>query len=142
MKTHKVGLVGLGWAAGAHLRTFVGLPNYEPVAVMSRRDLNPGELAQEYGVDLRVYKDYDKFLEDPDVEVVDIHARVAVVVEIPLRRLIVEAALVGVGDNVSVEQQLYVGYTAHVSACAHVESPADHHPDIVRILEHISRPRL
>ena len=25
MKTHKVGLVGLGWAAGAHLRTFVAL---------------------------------------------------------------------------------------------------------------------
>jgi predicted dehydrogenase len=72
MKTHKVGVVGLGWAAGAHLRTFIALPNYEPVAVMSRRELDPGELAQEYGVKLKVYKDYDKFLEDPDVEVVDI----------------------------------------------------------------------
>ncbi len=72
MKAYKVGIVGLGWAAGAHLRTFASLPNYEPVAIMSRRKLDPEEIRREYGVEVKVYNDYDRFLEHKDMEIVDI----------------------------------------------------------------------
>jgi predicted dehydrogenase len=72
MKTYKVGIVGLGWAAGAHLRTFAALPNYEPVAVMSRRKLDPEEIRREYGVNVTVYNDYDRFLAHEGMEIVDV----------------------------------------------------------------------
>ncbi|HUT66287.1 MAG TPA: Gfo/Idh/MocA family oxidoreductase [Spirochaetota bacterium] len=72
MKAYKVGIVGLGWAAGAHLRAFASLPNYEPVAIMSRRKLDPEEIRREYGVEVKVYNDYDRFLEHKDMEIVDI----------------------------------------------------------------------
>jgi predicted dehydrogenase len=72
MKTYKVGIVGLGWVAGAHLRTFASLPNYEPVAVMSRRKLDPEKIKQEFGMEVKVYNDYERFLEHKGMDIVDI----------------------------------------------------------------------
>lgn len=72
MKTYKVGIVGLGWVAGAHLRTFASLPNYEPVAVMSRRKLDPEQIKQEFGMEVKVYNDYERFLEHKGMDIVDI----------------------------------------------------------------------
>ena len=72
MKAYKVGIVGFGWAAGAHLRAFASLPNYVPVAIMSRRELDPEEIRREYGVEVKVYNDYDRFLEHKGMEIVDI----------------------------------------------------------------------
>ena len=72
MKTYKVGIVGFGWVAGAHLKTFTELPNYEPIAIMSRRDLYPAEIKDEYGVDVKIYNKYDEFLNDKDIDIVDI----------------------------------------------------------------------
>ena len=72
MKTYKVGIVGFGWVASAHMRTLVDQPDYEPVAIMSRRDLDPTQIKQEYGVDVKIYNDYDKFLEHPGMDIVSI----------------------------------------------------------------------
>jgi predicted dehydrogenase len=72
MKVHKVGIAGFGWVAGAHLKSFVGLPNYQPVAIMSRRDLDPAAIRAEYGAEVKIYHDYDKFLGDPEIEIVDL----------------------------------------------------------------------
>lgn len=72
MKEHAVGIVGLGWVAGAHLKTFTEIPGFRPVAVLSRRNLDPASLKAQYGVDLKVYNEYEKFLADPDIEIVDI----------------------------------------------------------------------
>jgi predicted dehydrogenase len=72
MKVYKVGIVGFGWVAGAHLSTFMSLPNYEPVAIMSRRKLDPAQIKQQYGADVKIYNDYDKFLEDKNIDIVDI----------------------------------------------------------------------
>ena len=41
MKKYRVGIVGFGWVAGAHLTTFKSFPQFEPVAIMSRRKLDP-----------------------------------------------------------------------------------------------------
>lgn len=72
MKTYKVGIVGFGWVSGAHLTTFKELPNFEPVAIMSRRSLDPAQIRAQWGVDVKVYNDYEKFLGDKDVDIVDI----------------------------------------------------------------------
>ncbi len=72
MKVYKVGIVGFGWVAGAHLKTFTELPNFEPVAIMSRRNLNPSDIKAEYGVDVKIYNDYDEFLKDENIDIVDI----------------------------------------------------------------------
>ncbi len=72
VKTYKVGIVGFGWVAGAHMKTLASLPDYEPVAIMSRRDLDPAQIKQEYGVDVKIYNDYDKFLEHPGMDIVSI----------------------------------------------------------------------
>ncbi len=72
MNTYKVGIVGFGWVAGAHLNVFKELPNYEPVAIMSRRKLDSAQIKNEYGVDVKIYNDYDEFLNDKDIDIVDI----------------------------------------------------------------------
>ncbi len=72
MKRYRVGIVGFGWVAGAHLMNFTELPNFEPVAVMSRRKLDPAQIKKQYGVDVKIYNDYDKFLEDKEIDIVDI----------------------------------------------------------------------
>ena len=72
MKVQKVGIVGFGWVAGAHLTSFKELPEFEPIAIMSRRNLDPADIKAQYGVDVRIYNDYDEFLKDPEIDIVDI----------------------------------------------------------------------
>ena len=42
MKSYRVGIVGFGWVAGAHLKTFSELPNFQPVAILSRQEARSG----------------------------------------------------------------------------------------------------
>jgi predicted dehydrogenase len=72
MTTYNVGIVGFGWVAGAHLTTFKELPNFRPMAILSRRSLDAAEIKARYGADVRIYNDYDQFLADGDIQVVDI----------------------------------------------------------------------
>ena len=73
MSVYKVGIVGWGWVAGAHLTTFCELPNnFQPVAIMSRRKLDPAAIKARYGAEVKIYNDYDRFLRDGDIQVVDI----------------------------------------------------------------------
>lgn len=72
MKKYGVGIVGFGWVAGAHLDTFVSSERFEPKAVLSRRDLDPAVIKEKHGADVKIYNDYEKFLADESVEIVDI----------------------------------------------------------------------
>ncbi len=72
MKTYRVGIVGFGWVAGSHLKNFIEMPNFEPVAIMSRRKLDPAAIKAEYGIDVKIYNDYDRFLSDKGIDIVDI----------------------------------------------------------------------
>ena len=54
MKKYRVGIVGFGWVAGAHLKTFTELPSFEPVAIMSRRKLDPVQIKAQYGADVKI----------------------------------------------------------------------------------------
>jgi len=44
MSDLRIGIVGLGWVAGAHLETFKHVTGARVTAVCSRREQNPAEL--------------------------------------------------------------------------------------------------
>lgn len=72
MKRYRVGITGFGWVAGAHLKSFMEIPGYEPTAIMSRRELDPAQIKREYGAEVKIYHDYDAFVRDPDIDIIDI----------------------------------------------------------------------
>lgn len=72
MANFKIGIVGMGWVAGAHIDTFKKVTGAEVTAVCSRRKLNAKELEQRFGVPLKVYNDYGKMLKDKSLDIIDI----------------------------------------------------------------------
>lgn len=72
MSDLKIGIVGLGWVAGAHIETFKSVEGAAVTAVCSRRDLNEKELERQYGVPLKAYRDLGSLLKDPSIDIVDI----------------------------------------------------------------------
>ncbi len=71
-KQFGVGIVGLGWVAGAHIDTFKRIPGVRVIGVSSRRKLDPKALQATYGIPLKPYTSYDEMVADPSVDVVDI----------------------------------------------------------------------
>jgi predicted dehydrogenase len=96
MSDLNIGLVGLGWVAGAHIETFKSVTGANVTAICSRRDHNEADLAAEFGTPLKAYKDYDQMLADPDIHIVDIctphkfHADQAVAAAQAGKHLIIE----------------------------------------------------
>lgn len=72
MSDLSVGIVGLGWVAGAHIETFKSVKGGHVTAVCSRRPHDETALAQQYGTPLKAYTDYRAMLSDPDIHIVDI----------------------------------------------------------------------
>ncbi len=72
MSDLRIGIVGLGWVAGAHIETFKNVKGAKVTAVCSRRKLDPAELEKQYGMPLTVYNDYSEMLKDPNIDVIDI----------------------------------------------------------------------
>ena len=68
----RIGIVGLGWVAGAHIETFKHVTGARVTAVCSRRKHDATALEAKYGIPLRPYADYDAMLADPDIDVIDI----------------------------------------------------------------------
>ena len=67
MSDLKVGIVGMGWVAGAHIATFKDVEGASVTAVCSRRELDEKELAATHGVPLNVYNDLDEMIAAVDV---------------------------------------------------------------------------
>jgi predicted dehydrogenase len=80
----RVGIVGLGWAAGAHIDAFKHVAGATVTAVCSRRRHDPADLEKTFGVTLRAYDDFDRMLADATIDIVDVcsppwlHARQAI----------------------------------------------------------------
>ena len=72
MNDINVGIVGLGWVAGAHISAFNKIPGAKVTAVCSRRKQNEKELERQYGTPLKVYNDYEAMLADPSINVIDV----------------------------------------------------------------------
>jgi predicted dehydrogenase len=72
MKELKVGIVGLGWVAGAHIETFKSVDGASVGAVCTRKDLTADDIRAQYGIDAKVYHTYEDLLADPDIDIVSI----------------------------------------------------------------------
>jgi predicted dehydrogenase len=67
-----VGVVGLGWVSGEHVKAFARNPHTEVVALCSRDLAKAREKAKAVGPACRAYDDYEKMLADPRVQIVSI----------------------------------------------------------------------
>jgi len=73
MSELRVGIVGLGWVAGAHIEAVQASRGARVRAVCSRRGPTPEAVAARYGLDKPVvYSDYQELLADPDIDVVSL----------------------------------------------------------------------
>jgi predicted dehydrogenase len=72
MKPFNVGVVGYGWAAGAHIAAINATSLGQVVAVCSSRPLEARELSARHGRAMRTYTDYAAMLRQPDLHVVSI----------------------------------------------------------------------
>jgi predicted dehydrogenase len=99
MSELNVGIVGLGWVAGAHIETFKTVSGARVSGVSSRRRLDESELEATYGVPLKVYGSYEEMLADPDIDIVDIctphhlHAEQSIAAARAGKHLIIEKPL-------------------------------------------------
>jgi UDP-N-acetyl-2-amino-2-deoxyglucuronate dehydrogenase len=72
MKKYHVGIVGYGWAAGAHIAAINAGPLGQVTKVCSSRKLDAGELSARHGCPLQTFTSLDAMLAEPDLHVVDV----------------------------------------------------------------------
>jgi predicted dehydrogenase len=71
MKKYNVGIIGYGWAAGAHIDSLNKTSHAQVTAVYSSRKLDDAEVSAKHGGKIKCYTDLDKFLA-AGIQVVDI----------------------------------------------------------------------
>jgi len=71
-KRYRVGVVGYGWAATAHIAAINATTSGRVMAVCSSRPLDAGELAARHGGPLAVHRHLDDMLADPAIDIVDV----------------------------------------------------------------------
>lgn len=71
MKKYKVGIIGYGWVATAHIAAINATGLAEVSAVYSSRPLDSGELSSRHGSSVQAFQNLDKMLES-DVDVVSV----------------------------------------------------------------------
>src|SRR5438067_9979603 len=68
-----VGIVGLGWVAGEHIKAYQQNPHCEVVALASHSKERAAAIREQYGVpDANLYTDWQQLLRDERVDVVSI----------------------------------------------------------------------
>lgn len=72
MSELKVGIHGLGWAAGAHIESFKEVDGATVAGASSRRARSEAELEETYGQPIKPYQSYEEMLADPDIDIIDI----------------------------------------------------------------------
>jgi predicted dehydrogenase len=75
VKKFNVGIIGYGWAAGAHIAAINATPLAQVTAVSSSRNLNAAELSARHGGKIAVASTVEALLADPHVHVVSICSR-------------------------------------------------------------------
>lgn len=71
-KPFNVGIIGYGWAAGAHIDAINATDKAQVTAIYSSRKLDDAEVSAKHGSKIKTYTDLDKMLADKDLHVVDI----------------------------------------------------------------------
>ena len=125
MSEFRVGIVGMGWVAGAHITAFEKIDGVSVGAVCTRRTAKKGEigrqLEQTCGRSIRVFDDYDEMLRDGSIDVVDIctphpfHAAQAISAARAGKHLIIEKPIaITWEDAVAMREAIH---TAKVKTC-------------------------
>lgn len=68
----KVGIIGYGWAATAHIDAINGTSQGEVTAVYSSRPLEDAQLSATHGSSIRAFQDIGRMLAEADIDVVSI----------------------------------------------------------------------
>ena len=71
-KKYNVGIIGYGWAAGAHIAAINATTQAQVVAVWSSRPLDSAELSAKHGSPITTFTDLEAMLTSRQVHVVDI----------------------------------------------------------------------
>jgi predicted dehydrogenase len=72
-KIYGVGIQGAGWVSTQHIDAYKANPHTRVVAICSRRMSSCKARAEEASLkDVRLYTDYDRMLDDPEVDIVSI----------------------------------------------------------------------
>lgn len=99
MKTYKVGVIGYGWVAGAHIDAINASSNAQVTSICSSRPLDSAALAAKHGCALACYRDLQEMLGAADLDVISIcsypyeHARQAIACAKAGKHLIIEKPL-------------------------------------------------
>lgn len=68
----KVGIVGYGWVAGAHIDALNSIDGVEVTAVHSSRPQDENELSKKHGSSIKAFQDLGEMLSSDDIEVISI----------------------------------------------------------------------
>jgi predicted dehydrogenase len=136
MSNYSIGIVGLGWVAGAHIETFKSVEGADVTAVCSRRAHSESDLANQYGVALKAYRDYEEMLQDETIDIVDIctphpfHAEQAIAAAEAGKHLIIEKPIaLSFEDAKSIKEAIEA---AGVLACVCFEARFSQHIGLIR----------
>jgi len=72
IKELRVGVVGYGWVAGAHITSLHEIPGVKVTAICSRRKLDAAELSTKHGSKITVYNDYAAMCAAKDIDIISI----------------------------------------------------------------------
>jgi predicted dehydrogenase len=72
MKKYKVGVIGYGWVAGAHIAAINAMKQAEVAAVFSSRKLDDTELSAKHGSKIRSFTNLRQMLRESGVDVVSV----------------------------------------------------------------------
>jgi predicted dehydrogenase len=123
MKRFNVGIIGYGWAAGAHIDAIQRTRLGQVTAICSSRaaELDGAELSAKHGTPLKLYSDVEDMLADAEIDVVDIttfpnqHKDVAIRAAKSGKHLIIEKPLaLNWGDCMAIRAAVE---SAGVQAC-------------------------
>ncbi len=99
LKKFNVGIVGYGWASGAHIAAINATAHAQVTAICSSRALDSVELSARHGGKIACYEDLDRMLGDKSLHVVAVcsypqdHARQAIAAARAGKHLIIEKPL-------------------------------------------------
>jgi len=136
MKEFNVGIVGLGWVAGAHIETFKSVEGATVTSICSRRAHLETDLEEQYGLPLKAYRDYEDMLQDDSVDIIDIctphpfHAEQAIAAAKAGKHLIIEKPIALTFEEAKAMKQAI--QEAGVLACVCFEARFSQHIGLIR----------
>lgn len=125
MKRFNVGMVGYGWAAGAHIDAIQKTHFGQVKSIYSSRagNFDAAELSAKHGVALSLYDNFDEMLADPQLDVIDIttypsqHKDFAVRAAAAGKHLIIEKPLALNWDDCRAIRQAVDSSGVHTCVC-------------------------